>query len=107
MAGSSNHLTVELANAELVAVGKQAVELVAIWCKIITQVEYRPEMFLNLADTLADRDRSADARFDVLRTAQVIRMRVCFEYPLETEFFLVHILDDDVGRRRFHVARHH
>ena len=76
------------------AVGEQVVELPAVGRKLGTQIEHRLEGPLHLADALPDRqagDRSL--RLQPAPGAQVIGVRMGFEYPAQIEFLRLDEID--------------
>jgi hypothetical protein len=73
--------TVEAAGGEALAVGEQAVELVAVRRELVAEVEHPLEHVLDLPDALADGDDGpGEAGAEHLRAGQVIGVRVGLEH---------------------------
>ena len=80
MARSVQHVYLQVADGEGLAVAQQAVELDAIAGHVV-QVEHRPEDGLHIADVFPNGHPGAGACLQVGRRAQVVRMGVGLQDP--------------------------
>ena len=88
------------ADAELLAVRKQVVELAAVGQETALQVEQFLEHRLHLADMPADGNAPAQLLLDVARAGQVVGMGMGLEDPVELQALAADVVDHPVGRSR-------
>ena len=79
-----DHLDLELADLEPLAILEQAIEVAAVGLQI-GGVEHRPEDALHLLDVLADADLGAGLGLDVGRAGQVVGVGVGLERPVDRQ----------------------
>ena len=79
MARRVDHLAVDRADLEALAVLEQMIEFRAV-ARDVHRVEHGPEDPLHVLDVLADRDRGAGFQFDVRRARQMIGMHMRLQH---------------------------
>ena len=104
MAGRVEHLRLELADVEALAVLEQVIEVAAVGLQI-GGVEDRPENALHILDVLADADLGAGLGLDIGRARQVVGMSVGLERPFNRVACLLGQAQHRLDRARVDLAR--
>ena len=88
MAGCMDHLAVQRADLEALAVLEQMIELGAV-ARHVDRIEHRAENALHVANMFADRDLGAGLELDVGRARQMVGMGMRFQHlaDLDAELF--------------------
>ena len=82
------------------------IELMAVRSKRRWQVVNGAEVFLDLADALANRDLPTQSRLDELSRRKMIGMRVSFENPIQVQTVLFDVGDYFLSRCVIGLARY-
>ena len=103
MPGRVDHLHIEFADLEALAVPEQAIEVTAVRVQVCG-VEYRSEDALHVLDVFTNADFSAGLRLDERRAREVVGMRMCLEHPFDRVARLFGGLQHRLDRARVHLA---
>ncbi len=100
MARRGEHLNIEFAGSQRVAIAQQAIERAAVGDERIAQAEQRAAARLHSDDTAADRERCAEHIVQIAAAAQMVGMDVGFQDPAHAEAMGAHEREHRIGRVR-------
>lgn len=105
MPGRVEDLRGEVAQRKNLLVGKAMIELPAVGCKVLTQIEKPGKAGLHLRDALADGGGGAEAGFKKGERTHVIGMGVGLEQPVHAQPFGLDHRDELLGGLRAAATR--